>query len=299
MALLMRGSAARLALMGFSINPILWGSFYPVTKDVLATVDHNIVIGLAMVSYVFTGLIILAGSGRIFSKVLVSGAVLALPLAAAYLTSVIALNLTTATNTGVLPALTGVIAILLGKLVFAITVGRGIWLAGIVSIVGVALLVAESPKAGGSWVGDGIALASTCFYTLYIFACAKLAGNDTRTRRGVAASQAIVLGMIGITVAAFGDWGRPPITPHEIGIVAYIGIATLVIPTLISVFLIRFVVPLAVSFIYILEPIWAAVFSFIYLGETLTTLGYIGGAFIVAGSVITVAVWARQSAGSP
>jgi drug/metabolite transporter (DMT)-like permease len=44
--------------------------------------------------------------------------------------------------------------------------------------------------------------------------------------------------------------------------------------------------PVSVAFIYVFEPIWSALLARLYLGETLTLRGYVGGALIVSGALM-------------
>ena len=70
-------------------------------------------------------------------------------------------------------------------------------------------------------------------------------------------------------------------------------------PTLITVLLQKYIKPLTVSFIYILEPVLGAMVAYIYLHETMSVYGYIGGALIVMGTIINTWGTAQPSADEP
>jgi hypothetical protein len=95
----------------------------------------------------------------------------------------------------------------------------------------------------------------------------------------------------------FGDWQAVrPAFPKDVLAILYISLGTTCLPTLITVWLQRHISPLTVSFIYILEPVLGAFFSFLYLHESLPLDGYLGGALIVAGAVIQTWSTAHQPA---
>jgi hypothetical protein len=61
----------------------------------------------------------------------------------------------------------------------------------------------------------------------------------------------------------------------------------------------KYIKPLTVSFIYMLEPVLGAVVAYIYLHETLSVYGYIGGALIVMGTIINTWGTAQPPTGEP
>ena len=85
----------------------------------------------------------------------------------------------------------------------------------------------------------------------------------------------------------FGNWQAVhPALFKDSWIVLYISFGTTFLPTLITVLLQKYIKPLTVSFIYILEPVLGALVAYLYLHETMSVYGYIGGGFIVVGTLI-------------
>src|SRR5205085_8611877 len=62
--------------------------------------------------------------------------------------------------------------------------------------------------------------------------------------------------------------------------------ATTFLPTLITVLMQKYVSPVTVSFIYILEPILGAIVANLYLHEMLTVQSYLGGGLVGVGTII-------------
>jgi drug/metabolite transporter (DMT)-like permease len=270
----------------FAINPVLWGSFYPVTKGALDSAHPIGMIGTSMATFLIASAVLLPGLRNIRVATFITAAIGVVPLAAAYITSAMALNLTTATNTGVFPALTGVIALVISCAVLRRGATQPQMIAGVLSIIGVILMIWESSKVGGHWWGDIIALLSTICYTSYIFTCRWLA-LDRESAKNIAIIQCFYLGFFGIILSIYyGGADYDSMSSNYIMTISYIGFGTLVIPTVISLYMIRWTAPVMVSFIYILEPVWSAVFSFFYLGEMLTMLGYIGALVVLAGAAL-------------
>jgi hypothetical protein len=138
----------------------------------------------------------------------------------------------------------------------------------------------------GGLRGSLIAFIGGLFCTLYVF----LADHEQRDK-----AYWPLFGVELLTMAAwacliallFGNWQAVhPAWFEDTGIVLYISLGTTFLPTLITVLLQKYIKPLTVSFIYILEPVLGAVVAYIYLHETMPISGYIGGVLIVMGTVI-------------
>jgi hypothetical protein len=84
----------------------------------------------------------------------------------------------------------------------------------------------------------------------------------------------------------FGDWQQfNPIFPKDIEILLYISLGTSFVPFVISIFMQKYIEPLEVAFISILEPIWGSLIAYVYLGENASLPVYIAGVFVIAGAI--------------
>lgn len=279
-----------LAALCFLLNTFLWATFYSVSKEALVRIDPIIFSALevGILTPIAAGIIFLTRKD-VNKESVKRGFFLGTVLSLAVFTTTVALKYTTATNTAFFPSMNGFMAALIAWAILGRPVSRSTWLAGAVSGTGALLLVFGS-VANERWTGDLIAFLGALFYTCYIFRV------DVETRENDVSPWPLfgieLLTMsFWTTLAAviFGNWQAVhPIFPKDIIVVSYIGLATTFLPTAISIFMQKYIPPVTVAFIYILEPVFGALVAAIYLNELLNARGYLGGALIVAGAVINI-----------
>jgi threonine/homoserine efflux transporter RhtA len=151
----------------------------------------------------------------------------------------------------------------------------------------VTMLVINSSMGG--WRGSVIAFLGGLFFTGYVFV------NDSEQQIEGKHAHWPLFGIELLTMALwanlvvllFGDWHAVhPSLPKDIWVVLYVaGICTF-LPTLLAAIMQRFISPVTVSFIYILEPVLGALIAAIYLHEMLPLPGYIGGLLVVLGALV-------------
>ncbi len=270
----------------FLLNTILFATYYAVTKEALGRIDPIIFTFFEMISLAPAGLLIILCSWKNLSRAVVKrGILLGSMLCLALFTIAIALKYTTATSTAFFPALNGFVAALIAWALFRETMRGATWLAGVLSLAGAALLILTS--SAGNVRGTLIAFLGGLFYTGYIF----LSDREQKDEQ----AQWPLFGIELLTTAAwanlvallFGNWQAVnPVLPKDIWVVLYVSVACTFIPTLITVLLQKYISPVTVSFIYILEPVLGAIIANLYLGEVLSVPGYVGGALVVLGALV-------------
>lgn len=280
----------RLAPFFFALNPILWASFYSIGRDALKSINPIVFATAEITVAALPGLFILIFLGSTLRWNLVrSGILLGSVLYSGVFASTWALNFTSATDTGFYPALNGVFATLIAWAFLRKPIDRVTWVAGIVSIIGVALLVYQASHDDQSLIGEVIALAAALIYTVYIFTADRETEGDGSGLWLVFAVELVVMAVLSIALAAItghltgADW-------HEAArvrtLIVYAGLATTFVPTAISIFFQRYANPVTVAYLYVLEPVWSALIALYWLSERISPLAYVGGGFIIAGSLI-------------
>jgi len=254
---------------GFLLNTIFFATYYSVTKEALNRIDPIIFTFFEMVSLAPIGLLIILFSWKSMTRTVVKrGVLLGSALCLALFTIAIALKYTTATSTAFFPALNGFVAALIAWLFFRQPIRKRTWIAGTFSVGGAAVLIFSSTL--GNLRGTLIAFLGGLFYTSYIF----LSDHEQKDEKahwplfGVELLTTAV--WANLVALLFGDWqALHPALPRDVGIVLYISLACTFVPTLITVLLQKYISPVTVSFIYILEPVLGALIANIYLGEVL------------------------------
>jgi drug/metabolite transporter (DMT)-like permease len=275
----------------FLLNTICFASYYAVAKEALNRIDPIIFTYFEMMTLAPVSLIILLCSWKHVTRAVVQrGMMLGSTLCLALFTIAIALKYTTATSVAFYPALNGFLAAIFAWFFLRQPVRKATWLAGLLSVIGVALLVMNSSMGG--WRGSAIAFLGGLFFTGYVFASDREFGQAGRDR---ASAHWPLFGIELLTMAVwanlvvllFGDWHAVhPSLPKDVMLVIYVAGACTFLPTLMAVLMQRYISPVTVSFIYILEPVLSAVFAALYLRESLPLAGYAGGLLVVLGALI-------------
>jgi len=281
--------------LAFLLNTFLFATYYSVAKEALKRIDPIVFTFLVMITLAPVALCILVLNRKQISKdVVKSGALLGSCLCLGLFTLAVALKYNSATSTAFFPSLNGLLAAIYAWLFLRQPIHKVTWFSGAISVTGAVLLIANLGMGGVR--GSLIAFIGGLFCTLYVF----LADHEQRGK-----AYWPLFGVELLTMAAwacliallFGNWQDVhPALFKDTGIILYISLGTTFLPTLITVLLQKYIKPLTVSFIYILEPVLGAVVAYIYLHETMSVYGYIGGALIVMGTIVNTWCTAQPSA---
>lgn len=274
------------ALLAFVLNTFLYGSYYSIAKEILGRVDPIVFTFFTMITLIPPGIIILAFSWRHITREAVkSGFALGSCLCLGLFTLAVALKYNSATGTAFFPSLNGLLAAIFTWLVLRQKIGKATWLAGIISVSGAVMLMMKASMGGAR--GALIAFIGGLFCTLYVF-LADHEQKDSSSYWPLCGVELLTMALWAHLIALlFGDWQVTHFSwPKDTWAVLYIGLGTIFLPILITVFLQCYLSPVTVSFISILEPILGALLAYLYLHEVLSLEGYLGGALVVMGVLI-------------
>jgi drug/metabolite transporter (DMT)-like permease len=274
------------ACLAFLLNTVFFSTYYAVAKEALGRIDPIVFTFFEMMALVPLALCIIVLSWPdITRQVIKRGIVLGSSLCLALFTIAIALKYTSATSTAFFPALNGFLAAFIAWIFLQQPITKATWFAGLLSVVGTALLVMNSTVGGAR--GSLIAFLGGLFFTGYVF----LSEHEQKDK----AEEWPLFGIELLTMAAwaslvvllFGDWQSfHPALPKDVWVILYVAGVCTFLPTLITVLMQKYISAVTVSFIYILEPVLGAIVANMYLHETLPLDGYIGGGLIVVGALI-------------
>src|SRR6266496_521198 len=275
-----------LACIAFLFNAILFGTYYAVSKEAIGRIDPIIFTFFEMMTLVPAAVCIIICSRRQISrKVLKRGLLLGSSLCLALFTLAIALKYTTATGTTFFPSLNGLLAAFIAWMVLRHPLAKATWLAGLISVIGTALLIATTSMGGPR--GSLIAFLGGLFFTGYVF----LADHEQKDEHAPWALFGIELLIMALwanlIVLLFGDWGSfHPQFPKDAWVILYVATACTFLPTMLTLLMQKYLSPVTVSFLYILEPVFGAIVALFYLHEVLPLEGYLGGGLVVVGAII-------------
>src|SRR6266568_3958773 len=274
------------ACLFFLLNTFLFATYYSVSKEALGRIEPIVFSFCEMVTLLPAGICILIVSRKNLTKTVVKrGVLLGSWLCLALFTIAIALKYTTATSTAFFPSLNGLLAALIAWFIFRQPIGKVTWIAGLISVIGTGLLIANSSMSG--WRGLLIAFLGGLFFTCYVFLADHQQQDSVAPWPLFGVELLTMAGWAMLIALLFGDWHSVhPSFPKDIWVILYIAGMTTFLPTLITVLLQKHISPVTVSFIYILEPILGAFVANLYLHELLPIQGYAGGMLVVAGAII-------------
>jgi drug/metabolite transporter (DMT)-like permease len=294
------------ALALLFLNPVLWASFYAISKKALHQVDPISFATFELSVAAVPALVLAAILHRQLTReVLRAGILLGVVLFAAVLGSTIALYYTTATNTAFFPALNGAFAAIITFVILKKAISLGAVFSTSLATAGALLVILMSSEGGGNPMGDLIALAAAAVYTGYIFVVDHQAG-EKNSRTGaqlwaISCVEIVVMAILAwITLFIFGGSVSDMLAkPGLVASALYVGVFTTIIPTVIALFFQKYVNPMTVALLYVLEPVWGAIAASLIEGEVITMIGYVGGSLIVAGSIINIFSGGSDEAATP
>lgn len=278
-----------IALLSFLLVTFLWGTFYSVTKEALHRIDPFTFAFLeTSVTLPFALLLLWIHRRKMSYDLLKRGIILGTLLGVNLLLAALALNYTSATNTAFFPSIVGIVVAFYAWIFQKQTVLLATWIAGLFSLLGTLLLIFENFNLTKQWYGDILALIAPLFYAAYIFRLDYDTKGSEIALWPLLAIELVAMNFLcGLGSLCLGDWSRfTHFLTQDYNLILYVGLVTTLLPATISLFFQRYLSPISVAFIFILEPIWGAIIAAIYLGEKLNVLGYLGGSLIVMASLI-------------
>jgi drug/metabolite transporter (DMT)-like permease len=268
------------------ITTFFWGVTFTIVKDAIRQVDVFVFLAQRFLFAAGVMLPLAVVHKRTVSPVVLrQGVILGLFLFASYAFQTVALLYTTASNTGFLTGLNVVIVPLLGALVFHHPVSRSVWMAVVLSIVGLFLLCTNGSLA----FNRGDVLAAVCavcvsLHLLYTSRFARQSSDD------VIWLTTLQLGTVaGLSSAAAQMRGMPVFDwhPELLWTLIVCSLIATVFAFLVQTSMQRYISPAQTALIFCSEPVFAALYAYVAAGERLGLFGMIGALLILAGMLIS------------
>ncbi len=248
---------------------VIWGSSFVVIREAVAGFPPSL---LVFLRFLVAALVFLPwlGAGR---GVVLAGLELGFWLVVGYGTQAVGLVYTTAGRSAFITALSVVLVPVFARLLGGRRVPLRVWAGAALALLGVGLLTFEGgpPNAGDLWT-----LLTALSYAIFI-----LRLEDYARLLGV--GRLTVAQILGVLLWA-GLWAgleRPEVSAVPWPAIFYLGlVATALATWLISLGQSR-VSAAEAAVIYALEPVWAALFASLFLGEALGFQGILGAGLVL------------------
>ncbi len=216
--------------------------------------------------------------GRAF----IAGLLLGMVLTAGYAFQTFGLRYTTPAKAGFITGLSVVIVPALSAPMPRRSPGKYTWLGVLSATVGLAILSLQ--RNVRPQLGDVLVFFCAIAFALHILITGMLARGHAPLR--------LTLGQLGMTALLSGGatwwWERPwpPVTGHVLWAALFTGVLASTVAFTVQTLAQRHTSPSHTALIFSMEPVFAALFSFLLAAEAITLRVIVGGAFIILGMII-------------
>jgi drug/metabolite transporter (DMT)-like permease len=256
---------------------VIWGSTFAVIKETIQTVPVPI---LLAVRFSFAALFLLWVKPE--RKTLIPGLILGLLSFAGYATQTIGMLTTSASKAAFITGLSVILTPIVGAIWLRQRIPGRVWLAALLAIIGLGLMTLNPNE--GVVIGDLWVLGTALAYALYIVYLGEIAVHH----------KPIVLTSLQIIVVAVLSWGwavphlsvLKELSPSVLSALLYLALFATALVLWLQALAQRVVPAYAAALIFALEPVFAAIFAYFMLGETLSLQGWLGGGLVVMAMIL-------------
>jgi drug/metabolite transporter (DMT)-like permease len=275
--------AAELALVAIAA---VWGLTFSLVQDAVARIPVMTFLAYRFIpAAVIVGVISRREMFRLTRAGWRAGIVMGVFLTGGYVFQTLGLERTSASHTGFITGLWVVLTPVVGALFFHLRSDWHVWAAAIVSGIGLFLL--SGFGGGGRVAGDLLVLMCAISFTFHVFATDRAVESEH-----VGSLVAVQLGFCGLfsllIAAGEGDLQVP-----RVGVVwLALGVTALIASALgffVQAYAQKEASPSRTALILASEPAFAGLFAYLLKGQSLTLVGWVGAALIMA-AIVSVEV---------
>lgn len=260
------------------VTTLIWGTTFPLLKGAIGSLSP---LALVTSRFVIAALVMLPFVRSLNRSLLRDGALLGVIAFASYMTQVVGMASTSANRAAFITSLNVILVPLLGYFIGNRIYPR-IWIAAALSLLGIGMM---SWEGGALNLGDLWELGCALSYALYI-----LLMEAAAPRHNALALTAVQLW----TIALLGCFWVAPELGQQVQSLAmnwqaivYLGLLATAATTWSQVAAQQQISATETAIIYTLEPVFAAVFSFWWLGESLGRRGLLGAGLVLVAMLLS------------
>jgi len=269
------------------LTTVLWGTTFIITKNLTKNVPIFLYLGLRFSLAIFGFLPYFIHIKKINKKIILYGALTGLIYCLAIIFQTFGLQTTTAGKAGFITGLSTIMVPFLIWVWFKKTLKKRIWLAVIISVIGMALLLLEG--ASGFVVGDFLVLICAVFCAFHI----------VLTDKFVRLVDVYLYSIVQLTTISLFCFGSSFLFNETFDLInvglpfwlimIYMGVIVTAGTFIFQNWSQQHQGPSQTAIIFTLEPVFAVIFaSFIIGNETMSLVGWLGCTLIFIAILITV-----------
>lgn len=257
---------------------MIWGTTFPLLKDAITNISPSVLI---CSRFLVAAIAFIPFCRKLNQQLVRDGVILGVTLFVAFATQIIGLETTSANRAAFITSLNvilvPILASALGK-----PVSIKAFLAAGIAIAGIGVM---SWEGGSLVVGDLWVFGCAVSYAIYILVLDSVTLKHQAIK--LTAVQLVVVAVLGIVWALPEFFGQIPKISSNSGVILYLGLIASAATILIQAVAQRKVSATQTAIIYTLEPVFAAVFAFWLLGESLGVRGMLGAGMVIGSTIFS------------
>ncbi|MCX9155621.1 DMT family transporter [Niveibacterium sp. 24ML] len=263
---------------------LVWGTTFPLMKAASATLSG---VEISALRFLVAGLVMLPFAMKASRAAWRDGAVLGVVALVSYVTQAVGVEYISSNRSAFITSLNVLMVPFLG-LALGGRLNAQILGAAALACLGIGLL---SWEGGGNWIGDGITLLCALSYAIYVILLSRRA--PAHHPRTLAATQIVLMAAFALVwMLASGLSGdRLATLPARLETtwlpILYLGLVASAGMLFLQAVAQRHVSAEKAAVIYAMEPVFAALFGWLWLAEMLGGRGMLGGALVVIAVVLS------------
>ncbi|HET9027313.1 MAG TPA: DMT family transporter [Trueperaceae bacterium] len=257
---------------------VIWGTTFVVVKEALDTIPVALLLAVR-----FTLAALLLAWAKWDRRALVPALVLGLLSFAGFATQTAGLAITSASNAAFITGLSVILTPLVARVWLKRALSARVLLAASVALAGLGLMTLRNGFAAVN-AGDLLVLVTALTYAMYIVYLGEVAGKVRGT--SLAMMQHLPMAALAWLWAApeVGKLASVPIGTYLA--ILYLAVVATALVAVIQTYAQRVVPAHLAALIFVLEPVFAAGFAMLLIGERLGTLGWLGASLILVAMVL-------------
>lgn len=272
---------------------LVWGTTFPLLKVASASLSG---VEISALRFLVAGAVMLPFAWRAPRATWRDGALLGLVALVSYVAQAFGMEYISANRSAFLTSLNVLMVPFLGLLLGRRLTAQ-VLAAAALACVGIGLLSWES---GGDWLGDAATLVCALAYAIYVILLSRRAAHHQP--RTLAATQVVLMAAFAVVWLLLSSLGNDRLTtlperatPALLPIL-YLGIVASAGMLFLQAVAQRHISAEKATVIYAMEPVFAALFGWLWLAETLGLRGAFGGALVVGAVVLSEWRFSRRAA---
>lgn len=265
------------------IVTMFWGLSYTFMVMGLESLEaYNVVALRCMIAFIIAGLIFYKKMVRVNMRTIKYAFIQGFLMFILFALSLFGLESTSASNAGFILSLTVVLVPIFTSILDKKLPSRAVSFAIVMTMIGIVVLTL---KEGLHFQpGDILMAIAAVGYAIYLILNSKFTKNVESISYGI--YQLGFAGLFGAVLCLLFETPQIPTTQNGWIAILGLGIICSAFCFIAQAVVQQYTSPTHTGLIFSLEPIFAAMFAMLFLGEVLTTQLVIGGLFILAGNVV-------------